>query len=120
MIYKIRIDGLAVFGYHGVQQHEKDYGQEFLIDIHLDVDSGLEDSIESTVSYAAIADLATELSTRMRFELIESLARALVSACLKYDPRILRSTVNVHKPNAPLSQTFQDVSVTLAGSRDEN
>ena len=120
MIYKIRIDGLSVYGYHGVQQHEKDFGQEFLIDIHLDVDSGLEDSIDSTVSYAAIADLVTELSARTRFDLIESLARALVSACLKYDQRVLRSTVTVHKPNAPLSQKFQDVSVTLAGSRDEN
>jgi dihydroneopterin aldolase len=120
VIYKIRIDGLSVFGYHGVQQHEKDFGQEFLIDIHLDVDSGLEDSIESTVSYAAIADLVTELSTRMRFDLVESLARTLLNACLKFDPRVLRATVTVHKPHAPLSQKFHDVSVTLAGSRDEN
>jgi dihydroneopterin aldolase len=120
MIYQIRIDGLSVFGYHGVQQHEKDFGQEFLIDIHLDVDSDLEDVIDSTVSYAAIADLVTELATRMRFELIESLANALVTACLKYDRRIMQSAVTVHKPNAPLSQKFNDVSVTLSGSRDEN
>jgi len=55
MIFKIRLDGLEVFGYHGVQQHEKDYGQNFLIDCHLDVDAGNEDNIDSTVSYALVA-----------------------------------------------------------------
>jgi dihydroneopterin aldolase len=30
MIYKIRLDALEFFGYHGVQQHEKDFGQNFL------------------------------------------------------------------------------------------
>lgn len=120
MIYKIRIDGLQVHGFHGVLQHEKDYGQEFLVDISLDVDAGLEDNIQSTVSYAAIADIATEICGRTRFELIESLAASLVRAVLSYDPRILRTTVTVHKPSAPLTQKFHDVSVTLAGTRDEN
>jgi dihydroneopterin aldolase len=101
-------------------QHEKDYGQEFLIDISLDVDAGLEDNIQSTVSYAAIADIATEICGRTRFDLIESLAASLVRAVLNYDPRILRTTVTVHKPSAPLTQKFKDVSVTLAGTRDEN
>ena len=50
MIYKIRIDGLKVYGYHGVMQPEKDFGQEFVIDCHLDVEAAGEDSIESTVS----------------------------------------------------------------------
>ena len=46
MIYKIRLDALEFFGYHGVQQHEKDFGQTFLVDCHLDVEGGSEDSID--------------------------------------------------------------------------
>ena len=120
MIYKIRIDGLESFAYHGVLEHEKNYGQTFLFDIHLDVEAGLEDSIDATVSYAAIADLAVELSSRSRFDLIESLASAIARAVLKYDPRILRTTVTVHKPSAPIGKNFKDVSVTVSGSRDES
>jgi len=119
LIYKVRIEGLRAFGYHGVLQHEKDFGQDFFLDINLDVDAGLEDKIESTVSYAAVADLATELTKRSRFELIESLAKSLLRAILSYDPRIIRASVTVHKPSAPLAQEFKDVSVTLAGTRDE-
>ena len=119
MIFKIRLDGLEVFGYHGVQQHEKDYGQNFLIDCHLDVDAGNEDNIDSTVSYALVADRLEQVATRERFELIETLAASCLTAVLDLDPRILRATLTVHKPHAPLTQGFSDVSVTVSGARGD-
>ena len=120
MIYKIRLDGLRVFGYHGVQQHEKDFGQEFLIDCHLDVEALDEDNISSTVSYAAVADELERITKTERFDLIETLAATLLRAALALDPRVLRATITVHKPSAPLSQDFRDVSVSVSGARDEN
>ena len=119
MIYKIRLDSLKFFGYHGVQQHEKDFGQEFLIDCHLDVDAGSEDSIDSTVSYALVADEIEKVATQSRFDLIETLAQSCLNAVLAIDPRILRATITVHNPNAPLSQTFADVSVSVSGARGD-
>ena len=119
MIYKIRLDSIKLFGYHGVQQHEKDYGQEFLIDCHLDVEAGGDDTIDSTVSYALVADEIERVATKQRFDLIETLAQKCLSAVLELDPRIIRSTITVHKPNAPLSQSFGDVSVTVSGARGD-
>ncbi|MEK9987063.1 MAG: dihydroneopterin aldolase [Aquiluna sp.] len=119
MIYKIRLDSLKFFGYHGVQQHEKDFGQEFLIDCHLDVDAGVDDSIDSTVSYALVADEIEKVATKQRFDLIETLAQSCLNAVLDIDARILRATITVHKPNAPLSQTFADVSVSVSGARGD-
>lgn len=120
MIFEIRLEGLSVFAYHGILQHEKDYGQEFLIDCRLSVDAGSADEIDSTVSYALIADEVVAISTKNRFDLIETLAKTLVDGILELDPRILRCSVTVHKPSAPLSQSFQDVSVSFSGARGEN
>lgn len=119
MIYKIRLDGLKLFGYHGVQQHEKDFGQEFLIDCHLDVEAGIDDNIDSTVSYALVADEIEKVATKQRFDLIETLAQKCLAAVLALDPRIIRTTITVHKPNAPLTQSFADVSVTVSGARGD-
>jgi dihydroneopterin aldolase len=120
VIYKIRIDGLKVYAYHGVMQHEKDFGQEFFIDANLDVDSSGEDQIESTVSYALVAEEIVKLVTTQRFDLIESLAKAITNQLLELDPRILRVTITVHKPNAPIGYQFKDVSVSVSGARGEN
>lgn len=120
MIFDIQLDGLEVFAFHGVMQHEKDFGQTFLIDCRLSVEAGSEDSIESTVSYALVADEISQLATANRYELIESLASALVKKVLELDPRILRCTITVHKPQAPLTQSFKDVSVRLSGARGDD
>ena len=119
MIYKIRLDALEFFGYHGVQQHEKDFGQTFLVDCHLDVEAGSEDSIDSTVSYALVADELEKVATKQRFDLIETLAQRCLAAVLDLDARILRVTITIHKPNAPLTQSFGDVSVSVSGARGD-
>lgn len=120
MIYKVRIDGLKVFAYHGVLQHEKDYGQDFFIDAHLDVEAGTEDSIDSTVSYALVADEIVRVATGNRFDLIESLAAKLKSSVLALDKRILRVTITVHKPSAPVGHQVRDISVSVSGAQGED
>lgn len=120
MIYKVRIDGLKVFAYHGVMQHEKDYGQEFFIDAHLDIEAGMEDKIESTVSYALVVDELVKVSTTNRFDLIESLSAKLKEHILALDPRIIRVTITVHKPSAPIGHEVRDISVSVSGAKSEN
>ena len=120
MIFEIRLDGLEVFAYHGVLQHEKDFGQSFLIDIRLSVDAGTEDHIDHTVSYAQVADRVVEIATKQRYDLIETLAKNLVDGILELDARILRCTARVHKPQAPIPHGFRDVSVSFSGARGEN
>ncbi len=120
MIYKVRIDGLKVYAYHGVLQSEKDYGQDFFIDVHMDVEAGSEDHIDSTVSYATVADEVVKVATQRKFDLIESLASEVSKTVLALDPRVLRATITIHKPAAPIGHTVRDVSVTISGARGEN
>lgn len=120
MIYKVRIDGLKVYAYHGVLQSEKDFGQDFFIDAHLDIEAGIEDQIDSTVSYALVADEVVKVATNNKFDLIETLASEISKAVLALDPRVLRATITVHKPSAPIGHEVKDVSVTISGGRGEN
>ena len=116
-IYTIKLTGLRLFGYHGVLPHEREYGQEFLVDCEVEVQRPSADEISSTVSYADLADLIEATFKGDRFDLIEPVADAILAAVLSHSTDLVKATVTVHKPNAPLTQTFTDVSVTVVGSR---
>ncbi len=120
MRYTIELKGLELFGYHGVLQHEKDFGQIFLIDCRYQVEAEQEDQLSSTVSYAAVADLLHVTATSNRFDLIESLASACMAAVSASDGKIQAVKITVHKPHAPIEHGFEDVSVSVQSGRFED
>lgn len=111
---KISISGLRAFGYHGVLEHEKIDGQEFVIDVVIDADftnAVATDDVTDTINYAEIAQLAVSAITDTRFDLIESLADH-VAQRIRVLPGVLGVSVTVEKPSAPIPVTFGSVSVT--------
>ena len=117
MKFRIELVGLKLFGFHGVLQHEKDYGQEFFVDCTLLVEASGEDELAKTVSYAAVADLIEASFNAERNDLLEALTSRLQAAVLSLSDQILDCEISVHKPLAPLSQEFSDVIVTALGSQ---
>ena len=120
MRYTVELTGLEVYAYHGVLQHEQDFGQNFLIDCRYQVEAEAEDQLTSTVSYAAVADLLHVTATSNRFELIESLANACLAAVCALDAKITAAKITIHKPHAPIDHKFSDVSVSVQSGRFEN
>lgn len=115
----ITLTGLVAYGYHGVFEHEKRDGQEFTIDVSLDVDTrraATSDDIADTVHYGELADAVVRIVTGERFDLIETLADRLAAAVME-DERVLATAVTVHKPHAPIPHAFADVSVTARRTR---
>lgn len=112
MRFQIQVIGLELFGYHGVLQHEKDFGQQFFVDVDLVIDVANEDELSATVSYADVADLIEASFNAERNDLLETLSARLQAAVMSMSDKIVSARVSVHKPNAPLSQKFQDVVVT--------
>ena len=115
----ITLTGLKAFGYHGVFEHEKRDGQEFTIDVSLDVDTAraaATDDILDTVHYGELADKVVQIVTGERYDLIETLADRLANAVLE-DARVISTAVTVHKPHAPIPHAFADVSVTARRGR---
>ena len=115
----IELRGLTVRGRHGVYDFERSQGQDFRIDVTLDLDLGpaaASDDVADTVHYGELAERLAAVVAGDPVNLIETLADRLVAVCLA-DPRVEAATVTVHKPQAPIEQEFTDVAVTLQRRR---
>jgi dihydroneopterin aldolase len=116
----ITLTGLRVRGNHGVFDHERRDGQDFLIDltVHADLSpAGRSDALEDTLDYGALATLAEAVVAGPAYNLIEALAARIADAVLQSDQRIDAVEVTVHKPAAPIPLTFADVAVTITRRR---
>jgi len=115
----ITLTGLRVRGHHGVYDFERVQGQEFVVDVTLEVDldeAVRTDDVTDTVHYGQLADRLAGIVAGDPVNLIETLADRLATACLAY-PRVGVATVTVHKPQAPIEQEFGDIAVTLRKTR---
>jgi 7,8-dihydroneopterin aldolase/epimerase/oxygenase len=117
---RISLLGLRVFGRHGVFDHERRDGQEFVVDAVLWVDTrpaAATDDLSLTVDYAGLADRLAAVVSGEPVALIETLAARLATACLSAHESVHEVEITVHKPHAPLIQSLRDVTVTIRRSR---
>lgn len=111
---RIELTGLTARGYHGVHDFEKAEGQDFIVDIvlHTTVSrAAASDNLAHTISYSDVAGDAMTLITGDPFDLIETLAERIAESALATGA--LAVDVTVHKPSAPITHTFSDVSVSV-------
>ena len=116
---RIRLSGLTVHGRHGVFDFERERGQDFVIDVDLELDLGpaaASDDVTDTVHYGELAGALVEVVAGEPVNLIETLADRLAEVCLA-DLRVAAATVTVHKPQAPIPHEFADVAVVLRRER---
>lgn len=119
MTDRITLTGLRVFGRHGVFEHEKRDGQDFVIDLTVWLDLGeaaATDDLTKTVHYGELAQLAADIVAGEPYDLIESVGGKIADEVMK-DSRLHAAEVTVHKPSAPIPLTFDDVAVTIRRSR---
>lgn len=116
---RISLLGLRAFGRHGVLDHERVSGQEFLVDAVLGVDTraaAAADDLTLTVDYGALADRLAAIVAGPPVALIETLAERLAAACLEQEP-VREVEITVHKPHAPVAQIVADITLTISRSR---
>jgi len=121
MTDRIVLQGIAARGFHGVLDVEKRDGQDFVVDVTLEVDlrrPGRSDLLAHTVNYAEVAADIVELITGPSLDLIETLADQIAAAALGRE-LVQAVEVRVHKPQAPVGVPFGDVQVVVERRRDE-
>jgi dihydroneopterin aldolase len=112
---RIELVGLRARGHHGVLEHERRNGQEFVIDVGLDVDvtaAAASDDLTATVDYGVLAEDIAAVVTGEPVDLIETLAQRIADVCLR-DQRVSAVDVAVHKPSAPVTVPVEDVVVRI-------
>lgn len=111
----ITLTGLTARGHHGVFDFERRDGQDFTVDVVLELDlapAARSDDVADTVHYGELAERLVQVITGDPVNLIETLAERLADRCLS-DRRVRVATVTVHKPHAPIPHAFADVAVTV-------
>src|SRR5437868_14973113 len=113
MTDRIELLGLRARGYHGVLEHERRDGQDFVVDVALDVDTqpaAATDDLTETVDYGVLAQSIAAVVTGDPVDLIETLAQRIADVCLR-DRRVLAVDVAVHKPSPPVTVPVEDIVV---------
>jgi 7,8-dihydroneopterin aldolase/epimerase/oxygenase len=116
---QITLTGLRAWGNHGVYDFERQSGQDFVVDVRLDLDldrAAATDDVADTVHYGELAEKLVAVIAGEPVNLIETLADRLLDVCLA-DPRVDTAVVTVHKPQAPIPHEFADVAVTRTRNR---
>jgi dihydroneopterin aldolase len=116
---RVALRGLKARGHHGVFPKEREEGQTFIVDLVLGLDTrpaAADDDLSKTVHYGVVAEEVVALVEGEPVDLIETLAERIAFSCLKHAP-VLEVEVCVHKPDAPITVPFDDVTVTITRSR---
>ena len=107
-------------GKHGVYDQEKKEGQEFKIDLVVNLkpniinfDNYKSESFANTVNYENLVNDVIEVSENNSFDLIETFAYEILNSLKEYK-NIFNATVTIHKPNSPLKEFLDDLSVTVS------
>ncbi|MCE5290037.1 MAG: dihydroneopterin aldolase [Nocardiaceae bacterium] len=115
----IALRGLTVRGHHGVFEHERRDGQDFIVDITVWMDLSVAastDDLDDTLDYGDLAQRAAAIIAGPPRDLIETVAAEIAAGVLA-DERVREVEVTLHKPSAPIPLTFADVAVTIRRAR---
>jgi dihydroneopterin aldolase len=116
---RVSLHGLRARGKHGVFAHEREQGQTFVVDLVLGLDTraaAAGDDLAKTVHYGEIAEQVVDVVRGEPVDLIETLAERIAQRCLEH--AVVREVeVVVHKPEAPITVPFDDVTITITRSR---
>ncbi len=116
---QITLLGLTAHGYHGVFEQERRDGQPFAVDVVLHLDTrpaAASDDLHDTVHYGTLGVALADILRGEPVDLLERLADRLARRCLQ-DLRVQAVDVAVHKPSAPIPETFGDVVVSVRRTR---
>ena len=118
MADRIALTGLKVLGHHGVFEHERRDGQDFIVDVTLWLDLSeavRTDDLTTTVHYGELAQLAAGIVAGPPRDLIEAVAGEIADTVMR-TYAVHAVEVTVHKPQAPIPLDFADVAVTIRRS----
>jgi dihydroneopterin aldolase len=118
---KIIVDGIRVYGYHGVLEEENKLGQEFIIDLELFLNlekAGKTDDLNYTIDYSKVYKIVYNIVKNKKFKLIEALATNIADNLLSNYENIIIIKVRVKKPSAPIDGVFNYFAVEIERKRN--
>ena len=101
---RIVLEGMRFYGFHGVNPEERVLGQEYLVDLTVEMDldpAGKSDHLEDTISYAHIYRAVRDVMEGEPRNLLEAAAQSVADRVLADFP-VDSVAVRVKKPHPPI------------------
>ena len=101
---RIILEGMRFYGFHGVNPEERVLGQEYLVDLTVEMDlgrAGRSDRLDDTISYARIYRAVREVMEGEPRNLLEAAAQSIADRVLAEFP-VDSVVVRVKKPHPPI------------------
>lgn len=115
----LTIKNLVFYGYHGVQDFEKELGGRFEVDVKINYPfsrCSSEDTLHKAVDYQLVYAVVKDMVTKRKYHLIETLADHLADAlAAQFD--VDEVTVVLRKKKVPIDAVldYVEVEVTRPG-----
>ena len=116
MADQIIVEDLQIYAHHGVYREENEKGQKFYISAVLDTDTraaGMADDLGLSTNYGVVCRFLHTFLTEHTYKLIETAAEKASEALLLQFPYVRQVTMEVKKPEAPITVPFGSVSVKI-------
>lgn len=113
---QIIVEDLQIYAHHGVYQQENEKGQNFYVSVVLDTDTraaGVADDLGLSTNYGVVCRFLHTFFTEHTYKLIETAAEKSSEALLLQFPHVRQVTMEVKKPEAPITVPFGSVSVKI-------
>lgn len=114
------MEGMRFYGFHGVNPEERALGQEYLVDLTVEMDltkPGASDRLEDTISYAHIYRAVRDVMEGEPRNLLEAAAQAVADRVLSEFP-VDSVSVRVKKPHPPIrGSVIENAAVEITRRR---
>ncbi|MCS5666186.1 MAG: dihydroneopterin aldolase [Dehalococcoidia bacterium] len=118
---RIILEGMRFYGFHGVNPEERVLGQEYLVDLAVEMDlaiAGTSDRLEDTISYAHIYRAVRDVMEGEPRNLLEAAAQSIAYRVLHEFP-IDSVSVRVKKPHPPIrGSVIENATVEITRRRE--
>ena len=115
MEFRISLNNLIFYGYHGVLEEERKLGNEFIVNLSVwvPIDSKAEmDSIDSTVSYAELYEIVKQEMDNP-VNLLETICLKISRGIKSRFPQLIKGEIRIEKLRPPISGMIGSASVSL-------
>jgi dihydroneopterin aldolase len=112
---KIALENMEFHAYHGCLEHEKQFGNTFLVSVAMELYlplAGKTDKLSDTLNYQLVYDVV-KAQMEIRSNLMEHLAQRIINSLSERFPGIQSLHVKLSKINPPLGGKTANVTVEL-------
>ena len=116
--YRISLENINLYGYHGASQNERELGQRFEIDVDIIADLSeavASDDMKKTVNYEKVYRLVESEVVNEKYHLLEALADKIARDVIK-EFGVLEVVVRIRKPSVPIAGSLDFVEVEVVHS----